>query len=103
MPVLNVVKGILIIVKDDRRVPEVVDLLSSELGLPIVFNVGQGILPIPNVERGLAIFNELLGKIDLDVTLVIVVGSGVWNELSKKIPQVDLARLLMRFRVREVG
>jgi hypothetical protein len=92
-----------IIVVSDERVKEAALFISEELGLPLLVDVGNGVLPILNVDSGKAVLESLIKRIDEDFFIIIVVGKETWRRLSGLITQVDMARLLMRLELRGVG
>ncbi|MFP3207790.1 MAG: hypothetical protein RXQ73_03840 [Caldivirga sp.] len=87
----------------DERVKEAALFISEELGLPLLVDVGNGVLPILNVDSGKAVLESLIKRIDEDFFIIIVVGKETWRRLSGLITQVDMARLLMRLELRGVG
>lgn len=95
------VRGLLVIVRDDK-VGQAAMLLSDELGLPIVRGVGNGIVPVVNVEEGRRVIEELLRRINEDLVIVVVVGCDTWSRIENTVPPIDMARLLMRVNVRRV-
>ncbi|KUO91317.1 MAG: hypothetical protein RXR11_02820 [Caldivirga sp.] len=92
-----------IIVVSDERVKEAALFISEELGLPLLVDVGNGVLPILNVDSGKAVLESLIKRIDEDFFIIIVVGKETWRRLGGLITQVDMARLLMRLELRGVG
>lgn len=95
-------RGVIILVSDDK-VKEAAVYLSEELGLPVINNVGNGVLPILNAEAGKSIIESLIQRINENLILILVIGKGTWAIIESLVPQVDLARLLMRFQVRDVA
>jgi len=92
-----------IIVVSDERVKEAALFISEELGLPLLVDVGNGVLPILNVDSGKAVLESLVKRINEDFFIIIVVGKETWRRLEESITQVDMARLLMRLELRGVG
>ncbi|WP_292000211.1 hypothetical protein [Caldivirga sp.] len=88
---------------NDERVREATLLISEELGLPIVTNVGNGVLPVLNAESGKGIIESLVRSINEDIFVVVVVGKGTWSIIEKAVPQVDMARLLMKLELRSIS
>jgi len=92
-----------IIVVSDERVKEAALFISEELGLPLLVDMGNGVLPILNVDSGKAVLESLVKRINEDFFIIIVVGKETWRRLEESITQVDMARLLMRLELRGVG
>jgi len=92
-----------IIVVSDERVKEAALFISEELGLPLLVDMGNGVLPILNVDSGKAVLESLVKRINEDFFIIIVVGKETWRRLGDLITQVDMARLLMRLELRGVG
>ncbi|MFP3258353.1 MAG: hypothetical protein RXO25_04405 [Caldivirga sp.] len=87
----------------DERVKEAALFISEELGLPLLVDMGNGVLPILNVDSGKAVLESLVKRINEDFFIIIVVGKETWRRLEESITQVDMARLLMRLELRGVG
>ncbi|WP_291764436.1 hypothetical protein [Caldivirga sp. UBA161] len=92
-----------IFVVSDSKVKDVALLVSEELGLPIVTSVSNGVLPILNPESGKGIFESLVRSINDDIFIVLIIGKGTWSIIEKAMPQVDIARLLMKLELRNIG
>ena len=95
-------RGVIFVVSDDK-VKDAALFVSEELGLPIVANVGNGVLPILNPESGRGIIEALLRSINEDLFIVLIVGRGTWSIIEKTMPQIDIARLLMKLELRSIS
>ncbi|KUO90728.1 MAG: hypothetical protein RXO22_01525 [Thermocladium sp.] len=74
-------------------------LLSDETGLPVINDIGVGILPIRDASQGAKVLSRLSGMDELP-QIIIVINRTVWSNLMEKMAPLDVARLLMRIEVR---
>jgi len=91
------VKPLIIIVEENLGAA--VMLLSDETGLPVINDVGPGILPIRDASQGAKVLSRLSGMDELP-QIIIVISRTVWSNLMEKMAPLDVARLLMRIEVR---